>query len=156
VRLALALAVFALLTTGCIDSVQKQLEKIRGKPEAPPDFSQTWSDAVDPNHAKTYAVPVKEQASLLTVSATLSFVSSAPAQPPLVPARVTLGLRDPSGASVGETKTLDAQAPSATLTLSKFPSFGTYNVVLTGNGLSGNGQGARYNLTARVAYANPG
>lgn len=151
-RTALALALVALVPfAGCLESLQGRLSDIRSEPEPPADFEATFDDAVAPQHSKTYPFPVSEGAADARATVALAMMAE-DNDLPVALAQVTIGFRDPSNAPVGESRTLNPQSPSATISLSSFPTFGEYTLVVSGNGLSGPPGGARYNATIAVSY----
>ncbi len=144
-----ALALVAPLT-GCLDDLGGFGDGMRGDEPRPKPWTTTFEDVVAPQHRKEYPFPVSEGALEARVDVALETRFPVPA--PVTPAQVEIALVGPDGGPAGERRILGPQTPSGTIVVREFTEFGEYVVLVTGNGLSGSGEGAAYNGTITVLY----
>ncbi|MHB8605345.1 MAG: hypothetical protein ACYDCK_08810 [Thermoplasmatota archaeon] len=159
-RASLALVVALLVAAplaGCIDNARAKLGLGGGggsTPVARAPYKQTYHDFVAPSDSKTYDFPIDAGAVRARLDATLTCdAGQLPTCSPTSPAQIAIAFRDPGGSPVGESKTLNPSAPTGTLQITSFPSYGMYKLTVTGNGISGAGSGASYVMNLTVLYS---
>ena len=145
-----AVLLAALVLAGCASS--EKLDRLRGVETAPEPYYKQYEEDVDASVDKTYAVDVKERATVLNATLALLTRSGGVASAAPSPAQLTLQVTAPSGAPAG-TATVDAQRPAATVRLAPPAERGAYAVRVTGAGVSGAELGASYVLALEVEYA---
>lgn len=150
---ALVAVVLAVFAAGCAGE-EGSFAFQRGDAALEPYFME-YHEIVSGSHSKVFDVPVDAPASLVNVTIVLDTRSNGLPVPDAAPARLTVRLVDPAGATVGEAE-LDAQESAANLVLEDAAP-GLYRLQVDGFGASQDVDGATYGsgyvVTVDVGYA---
>jgi hypothetical protein len=148
--LALLIVLLVLPFAGCVDALDGAVDRVRGTPPPPADLAVTLQGNVGPGYERAHAFPVESGARSLHVAIALTF--DAPLPVPVTPVDVTFTLLDPAGGPVGDAVTLNPLTTEGVIEVTRFPAFGTYELLVEGHGLSDGDQGARYDADVTVTY----